>query len=560
MWDWLLTTLQKNPEIALFLTVAIGYPLGTMKFRGFGLGAVTTTLLVGILIGQLDIQISRTVGSVFFLLFLFAIGYGVGPQFVRGVAQDGAPQALFAIVVCALMLGTAYGVAWLAGYNVGYGAGLFAGAATASSALGLSTSAIDRLGLSAEETRSMVGAVSTAFAMTYIYGTVGPILIISQIGPRLLRIDLPAACRAYETRMGGTNRGVGTSWHHYIIRTYRLSADAPQVGKTVGEVEASMQTRMFFDRIRRGDQVIDANESTVLKADDVVSIAGARGNLRTQFTTGAEEVDDPEMLDMPTEGVDVVVTRRAYDGKTLADLARLEVTHGIFLTRIRRGAAGTEIPILPQTQIHRGDVLTVIGRPQKIRTALKVIGRADFSTKETDISAVFLAIAVGALIGIPMISVGELPLTLSMAGGVLIAGIVAGWQRSVHPTFGHVPESVTWFMNAVGLNVFIAVIGISSGPSFVAGVQQVGASLFLWGMVVTTIPTVIALLMAKYVFRFDDALVLGCCAGACASTPALGMVSDQARSQVPALGYTVPYAISNTLLTIGGIIIVLLMK
>ncbi|MCX5581163.1 aspartate-alanine antiporter [Kaistia terrae] len=560
MWDWLPTTLQKNPEIALFLTVAIGYPLGTIKFRGFGLGAVTTTLLVGILIGQLDIQISQTVGSVFFLIFLFAIGYGVGPQFVRGVAQDGAPQALFAIIVCALMLGTAYGVARLAGYDVGFGAGLFAGAATASSALGLSTSAIGRLGLSAEETRSMVGAISTAFAMTYIFGTVGPILIISQIGPRLLRIDLPAVCRAYETRMGGTSRSVGTSWHHYIIRTYRLSADAPQVGKTVGEAEAGMQARMFFDRIRRGDQVIDANESTILKADDIVSIAGARGNFKAHFTTGVEEVEDPEMLDMPTEGIDVVVTRRAYDGKTLADLARLDVTHGIFLTRIRRGASGTEIPILPQTQIHRGDVLTVIGRPQKIRTAIKAIGRADFSTKETDISSVFLAIAIGALIGIPMISVDGLPLTLSMAGGVLIAGIIAGWQRSVHPTFGHVPPPVIWFMNAVGLNVFIAVIGISSGPSFVAGVQQVGVSLFLWGMVVTTIPTVAALLLAKYVFRFDDALVLGCCAGACASTPALGMISDQARSQVPALGYTVPYAISNTLLTIGGIIIVLLMK
>jgi putative transport protein len=560
MWDWFLTTLQKNPEIALFLTVAIGYPLGTIKFQGFGLGAVTTTLLVGILIGQLDIQISHTVGSVFFLIFLFAIGYGVGPQFVRGIAQDGAPQALFAIIVCALMLGTAYGVARLAGYDVGFGAGLFAGAATASSALGLSTSAIGRLGLSAEETRSMVGAVSTAFAMTYIFGTVGPILIISQIGPRLLRIDLPAVCRAYETRMGGTNRSVGTSWHHYIIRTYRLSADAPQVGKTVGEAEAGMQARMFFDRIRRGDQMIDANDNTILKADDIVSIAGARGNFKAHFATGVEEVEDPEMLDMPTEGIDVVVTRRAYDGKTLADLARLDVTHGIFLTRIRRGASGTEIPILPQTQIHRGDVLTVIGRPQKIRTAIKAIGRADFSTKETDISSVFLAIAIGAMIGIPMISVDGLPLTLSMAGGVLIAGIIAGWQRSVHPTFGHVPPSVIWFMNAVGLNVFIAVIGISSGPSFVAGVQQVGVSLFLWGMVVTTIPTVAALLLAKYVFRFDDALVLGCCAGACASTPALGMISDQARSQVPALGYTVPYAISNTLLTIGGIIIVLLMK
>lgn len=560
MWHWLLTTLREHPEIALFLTVAIGYPLGMLKYRGFSLGAVTMTLLVGILIGQLDIQIPDTVATVFFLLFLFSIGYGVGPQFVRGVAQDGAPQALFAIIVCVMMLATAYGVARLAGYDVGYGAGLFAGATTVSSALGLSSDAIQRLGLSPGETRSMVGALSTAFAMTYIYGTVGSILIISQLGPRLLRIDLPAACRAYSTRMGGASDGLDTSWHHYIVRAYRLSDGAPQVGRTVGEVEASLpHARMFFDRIRRGDEMIDAHETTVLKAGDVVSVAGARGNLAAVFARGVEEVEDPELLDVPTEGVDVVVTKRAYDGKTLSALAHDEVTHGIFLTRIRRGASGADIPILPQTQIHRGDVLTVVGRPQRIRSALAAIGRADFSTTKTDIPALFLAIVIGALIGIPMVTVGEVPLTLSMAGGVLIAGLAAGWQRSVYPAFGNVPPSVIWFMNVVGLNMFIGVIGISSGPSFVTGVQQVGLSLFLWGMVVTSVPIILALLIGKYVFRFDDALVLGCCAGASLSTPALGMIADQARSQVPALGYTVPYAISNTLLTIGGMIMVLLL-
>ncbi len=560
MWDWLVTALREYPAIALFLTVAIGYPLGTFKYRGISVGTVATTLIVGIVIGQLDIEISHNVATVFFLLFLFAIGYRVGPQFVRGVAQDGALQALFAVVVCVMTLGTAYVVARLAGYDVGYGAGLFAGSATASSALGLSTSAIQNLGLSADATRSMVGSLSTAFAMTYIFGTIGPILIISQVGPWLLRIDLPGVCRAYEKRMGGTGHGSGNSWHHYIMRTYRLLDDSPQIGRQVGDVEASeVHSRCFFDQIRRGEQVIAAHETTVLMAGDIVSVAGTRGSLRQMFAVGAEEVEDRELLAVPMGGVDVVVTKRAFDGKTLAELAKLEPTHGIFLTRIRRGAMGDDIPILPQTAIHRGDVLTLVGRPQRIRSSIGAIGRADFSEDETDVFVVFLMIAIGALIGVPVLILGSVPLTLSMAGGVLFAGIAAGWQRSVHPTFGNVPRQVIWFMNVVGLNLFIGVTGITAGPSFVAGVQQVGLSLFLWGMIVTSVPVTLGLLLGKYVFRFDDALVLGCCAGASTSTAALGLLSDRAKSQVPALGYTIPYAVSNTLLTIGGIIIVSLL-
>ncbi|MBB3808348.1 putative transport protein [Pseudochelatococcus contaminans] len=561
MLHWMLTTLRSNPEIAVFLTVAIGYPLGKIEYRGFSLGSVTTTLLVGILVGQLDIAVSHDLAMVFFLLFLFAVGYGVGPQFVRALAQDGAKQALFATVVSVVFVATAYIVARVAGYDAGYGSGLFAGASTVSAALGLSTNTIQGLGLSLEQTRSMVGALSTAFAMTYIYGTVGSIFIICQIGPRLLRIDLPSACRSYETRLGGLGDPADTSWHHFIIRAYHLSDNAPQVGKTVAQVEDSLpHSRVFFDRIRRADQMIDAHEDTVLQAGDTVSVAGARGTLGMLFSRGSEEVEDPEMLDVPAGGTDVVVTKRAYDGKTLSDLAHDPLTHGLFLVRIRRGASGTDIPVLPQTQIHRGDVLTVIGRPQRIRAVLGVIGRADFSTTETDVTAIFLAIALGALIGIPIVTVAGVPLTLSMAGGVLIAGIAAGWQRFVYPAFGNVPPQVTWFMNVVGLNIFIAVIGITSGPSFVAGVQQMGLSLFLWGMAVTTIPIIIALLIGKYIFRFDDALVLGCCAGACISTPSLGMIASQAHSKVPALGYTVPYAVSNTLLTIGGIVIVLLLQ
>ena len=144
---WITTTLRAHPEIAIFLALAAGYWVGGKSYKGFSLGAVTSTLIAAVIIGQLGIPISPDVKAVFFLIFLFAVGYGVGPQFVRGIAKDGLPQALFAVVMCLLCLGSAYLAARLAGYNAGSAAGLFAGSQTLSASMGLATDAINRTGL-----------------------------------------------------------------------------------------------------------------------------------------------------------------------------------------------------------------------------------------------------------------------------------------------------------------------------------------------------------------------------------------------------------------------------
>jgi putative transport protein len=189
-----------------------------------------------------------------------------------------------------------------------------------------------------------------------------------------------------------------------------------------------------------------------------------------------------------------------------------------------------------------------------------MLGYADRATDVADVAFIGAAIAIGALLGAIVYKIGSVPLTLSTSGGALIAGLFFGWLRSVHPTFGRIPSSTVWFMNSVGLNVFIAVVGISSGPGFVAGLKQLGFSLFLWGVVVTTVPLILAMYMGKYLFRFDDAILLGACSGARTTTASLGMVNDRAKSQIPGLGYTVTYAVGNTLLTIWGMVLVMMLS
>jgi putative transport protein len=560
--DWFVQTLRSYPEIAIFLSLALGYYFGSFTYKGLGLGAVTATLIAAVIIGQLEIKIGSPLKPTFFLMFLFAIGYGVGPQFVRGIAQDGIPQALFAVVVCFFCLGAAYLGAKLAGYDVGSAAGLYAGSQTISASMGLATDAINRLGLPPEDSKKLLDAMPVAYAVTYIFGTIGSALVLALIGPPLLGIDLAAACKRYEETHGGKKEpgGPGTAWYQFELRAFRVNERGPAVGKTVQQAEALIpDQRVFVQRIRRDGQVLDATADAVIHAGDIVAVAGRREVLVNLVGSAAKEVNDRELLAVPVEGVDVYVTSKDVDGKTLAELATRPAARGVFLRRIVRGATATEIPILAGTELQRGDIVTLVGRTPDVSAATRMLGYPDRATDVADVAFIGGAITIGALLGAVVYKVGSVPLTLSTSGGVLIAGLFFGWLRSVRPTFGRIPSPTVWFMNSVGLNVFIAVVGISSGPGFVAGLQQLGFSLFLWGIVVTTLPLILAMYVGKYLFRFDDAIVLGCCSGARTTTASLGMINDRAKSQIPGLGYTVTYAVGNTLLTVWGMVLVMLL-
>jgi len=583
IFAWFAATLRQYPEIAIFLTLAIGYYFGKFTFKGIGLGSVTATLLAGILIGQLGITISQPLKATVFLMFLFAVGYAVGPQFVRGVAKDGLPQAIFAAVLCVFCLLAPVAIAKIAGYNMGYAAGLYSGSQTISAAMGLSTDAINRLGLPADEAKRLLDSMPVAYAVTYMFGTVGSAIVIALLGPALLRINLVTACKDYEEKHGGSKElgGLGTAWHRWEVRAFRVQPGARVNGLRAIEAEALVpQSRVFVLRIRRNGVIEEATADTVLREGDVVAVAGARealvniigerakmvavsGSRETlaNVTSGvAIEVDDPELLSVPVEGVDVYVTNKEVDGKTLAELAQLPAARGAFLRRITRGAVATSIPILPNTKIFRGDILTVVGRTQDTNNVVKLLGVPDRATDVADVAFIGAGIAVGALVGALVWKVAGVPLTLSTAGGALISGLICGWLRSVHPKFGRIPTSTVWFMNSVGLNIFIAIVGISAGPGFVNGLRTQGIGLFLWGALATSVPLIIGMFIGKYIFRFHDALLLGIVSGSRTTTASLGLVCDRAQSQVPALGYTVTYAVGNTFLTIWGMVAIMLLS
>lgn len=561
--EWFQKTLQAYPEIAILLTLAFGYWIGNKKFKGFSLGAVTATLIVGVIVGQMDIAISGPVKSLFFLLFLFAVGYGIGPQFVRGLAKDGLPQAGFAVIMCLLCLGFPVAIAKIAGYDLGSAAGLFAGSQTISASMGLATDAVNRTGLSPEQIKQALTNMPVAYAVTYIFGTVGSAFLLAKILPPLMRVNLKEACKDYESKNKADDSFeavTGAAWHEYELRAYKIHKCAE--GLTIGQLENKFPGRhIFVEGLERDGKAVEMSHSTMLQVGDVLSIGGdhkAVVDLSGQDEL-FEEVEDVQLLNQLVAGLDVFVSNKKINGKTLGELAKWADAHGVFVRSIKRGLTSAEIPILATTKLHRGDVVTLFGLDKNVRRAAKELGVVDEKSTTTDVAFMAAAIVIGALIGAIIIRIGGIPITLSTAGGALIAGLVFGWIRSVHPTFGYIPTSTVWFMNSVGLNVFIAVVGISAGPNFVAGLKELGLGLFLWGVAATSLPLICGALIGRFIFKFHPAILFGCCAGARTTTAALGMINETAESNIPSLGYTITYAVGNTLLTLWGLVIILIL-
>ena len=562
--EWFANLLRHYPELAIFLTLAFGFWIGKFKIKKFTLGTVTSVLLVGVLIGQLHIDIGAPLKSVFFLMFLFAVGYSVGPQFFRGLKKEGLPQVLFAVVMCLFCLLAPFVLAKIMGYSAGEAAGLLAGSQTISAVLGVAEDTINQLGIPVADKTDMINVMPVAYAVSYIFGTAGSAWIMSDIAPRLLGgiESVKKACRELEAKMGSSEADEPGFMHAarpVTFRAYKIENEWFKQGRRVIDLEMYFQKdgkRLFVERLRKQGVVRDVAPNTVLNIGDEVVLSGRREFVIGEEDWIGEEVQDAQLLDFPAETLPVTVTKKTFAGKTVANIRRHKFMHGVSIRSIKR--AGIEIPVLAQTKLDAGDVIEVVGTKQEVESAAVQIGYVDRPTHQTDMIFVGLGILIGGLFGALSIHIGGVPISLSTSGGALIAGLFFGWLRSKHPTFGRIPEASLWVLNNVGLNMFIAVVGIAAGPSFVQGFRDVGLSLFIVGAIATTLPLIIGLLLAKYVFKFHPAIALGCCAGARTTTAALGAIQDAVESETPALGYTVTYAVGNTLLIIWGVAIVLM--
>jgi putative transport protein len=552
-------SLRQNPELAIFLTLALGFLLGRVRLGTFKLGNVVGTLLAGVLIGQLAIKVHPLVEIVFFDLFLFATGYKVGPQFFRGLKKNAVSQVSLTVVLCVTSLVVTVVAAKALGYDCGTAAGLLAGAFTESTVIGTAGDTIARLNLPDPEKQRLLNNIPVAYAVSYLVGTGFVVWFLSSLAPRLLGVDLKAESKKLEAKMSAIpteESGKRSGYREWDMRAYRL-ADVFATRRIADLEKSFVPERVFIERIRRDSNFVEATPDTVLHAGDLVVIVARRRVLLSEGFAIGVEVEDRELLDFPVATADVVVTNRAVVDETLPILAE-QYGRGVALQKLIRG--GEEIPFTLETTVQRGDLLRIVGAAQHVERVGKILGYIERPSSETDVVFVGLGIFVGGLIGLLSVRVGGLPLSLTASGGSLIMGLVFGWLRSVRPTFGRIPEPALWVFDTIGLSVFIGVVGMNAGPGFATGLRVTGPSLLLVGFVVAVTPHVAALLFGRYVLNINPVILLGACAGAGTATAALRAIQDESGSKLPALGYTVPYAIGNILLTAWGPVIVMLTR
>lgn len=563
--EWLVEILRDNPVIPIFLTIGIGFWLGGLKIKSFSLGPVTATLIVGVIIGQLDIPVSDTLKNVSFMLFLFAIGYSVGPQFFRSLKGEGLKQIGFALVEVALCIITVVVVSLIMGYNKGMAVGLFSGSQAFSAVIGVGSSTIKSLGLPPAEQQAYLDIIPACYAVCYVFGTIGSAWVIANLGPMLLggikKVKAQTAQLEEEMDSGDITPDPGTFVANRPIsfRAYRAESDYFSHPRSVEDIENHIRAlglRHFIERLRIKGEITDPEPELKVRKGDIIVLSGRRETIVDDAGWIGPEVTDHELLNFAAEYLPVTVSKSGADGITIGELRRQDYMRGVMIHKILRD--DVRIPVKSRTKLESGDVVTLVGLPQDVATAVSQIGYSDRPSEVTDMTFTGLGIAIGCFIGALTVHFKGIPVSLSTSGGAILAGLILGWLRNKRPTFGRIPAPVLWFMNNFGLNMFIAVVGLAAGPTFISGLKQVGVEMFLVGIVCTSVPLILSIIIGAKLFKFPPALTLGCAAGSRNAVAALGAIQDNLESTLPAMSYTVTYAVGSITLILAGMIVPLI--
>lgn len=551
--------LRHHSELAVFLTLAGGFVIGKFRVGSFTLGPMLGTLFAGMVIGLLDIPIAPVVKTIFFDLFLFATGYKVGPQFFYGLKKEALPQLALTFVICTTCLLTAVVISKILGYDVGTAAGLLAGAFSESTVIGTAGDAIQKLALPDAEKSGLINNIPVAYAVTYLVGTTANVWFLSTMAPKLMRVNLKEEGIKLAKKFGSEkeeSEDLNLVYKEWSLRAFRLDAGR-WAGKTVKEFEDQLPgRRIIIERIKKNTNIVDPTPNTRLDAGDLIVVAARHALMLEVMSTFGEEVFDRDLLDFPLVNMELTVSKRELADRTLGQLA-VEYGQGILLSRLMR--SGQELPFEAGTIVQMGDVLYISGREKDVKRTAEVFGFVERDTVETDIIFVSLGIVVGGLIGMLAFSIGGIAITLSTSGGALVMGLVFGWFHARHPKVGRIPEPALWLFDTLGLATFLGIVGLAAGPTFISGLKATGVTIIFAGLVVALLPHIIGMFFGKYVLRMNPLILLGAQSGAGTTTTALKAIQDAAQSKHPVLGYTIPYALGNILLTAWGPVIVSLM-
>lgn len=555
---WLAT---QSSLVFLFVAVALGYFAGKLKIGNFVLGGIAGTLIMGVILGQVGVTIDSAVKDIFFALFIYAVGYQGGPQFFRALSLKSLNQLLSAAVMCILGLFTVLAFAWGFGLDRGTAAGLAAGALTQSAIIGTVGETIQKLSVSADLKQIMETNIAVGYAVCYIFGSIGPIIMVTWFFPTVMRWDIrKEALRLAEKMSGGSAElepGQFNAARRIDTRFYRLSDGSEWLGRSAKDLDASID-EVAVEAVLRAGREIDLDTAEVLQSDDVVAMTGLVSSLDSPAMNWATETQAPDGYHLVLENRHIVLTNPDYAGNKLQgihDHTRSNALRDVFVTGVNR--MGRELPLLPDLEIHKGDELQLTGSPRDLNLVQKSIGYPISAAAVTDFIFFGLGMTLGLLLGLIEFRIGGVPVSVGSGGGCLLSGLLFGWLRSTHPRFAALPTGAVNFLRDFGLAVFVGVVGISAGPQVLTTLQEQGISLFLFGIGVTLIPQFFGFFFSYYVLRIQNPIeALACVAGGRSANPAFAALLGKAENATPVVTFTVTYAVANVLLTLWGPLIV----
>jgi putative transport protein len=510
-------------------------------------------------LGQFTIDVPPILKSLAFALFAFCIGYQVGPQFFGALRKEGLNYLMISLVVVFAGLATAILLGKALHFDKGTTAGLFAGSMTQSAVIGTADGAVDQLAISAAEKKVLYNNIAVAYAITYLFGVVGVILFFKLL-PGLMRINLKEEARKLELAMGGGSELKSPelfSWSRQVeLRAYEAT-NGQIAGKTVREIEKCFPARVAVYHIKREERLLECAQDTIIECNDVVVLGGKHVGLMCATDIIGHEIDVTTVINMIGESLDVCVLNPAVVDRTLGEMGRTPGAHGIFLTRMTR--QGHEIPLLEDTVINKRDILHLVGSKADVERAAQMLGYAERPTAVTDLVMVGIGCVLGTLAGMIVIPIAGIPLTLGTGGGVLVAGLIFGWLRSMHPTFGQIPDGGQWLLNDLGLSLFVACVGLASGKAAIEALETTGMAIFIAGIVLALVPIIAGVLFGRYILKMNPVLLLGALTGARVIPQAMTALEEDAESTTPALAFAAPFAFANVFLTIMGSVIINIM-
>jgi aspartate-alanine antiporter len=555
---WLHGILNQAPEIALFLSLAGGYWIGKFQFGKFQLGGVAGALLVAVVISQIGITIDNGVKSVLFALFIYAVGFESGPQFFRSLGRQSIREIVMAAVLAISGLATVILLARYFGLDKGLAAGVAAGALTQSAIIGTASAAIGKLGLSADQVQLLQGNVAVGYAVTYIFGSFGAIIMCVNVLPwfmgRSIRDD---AIKAEAEMLAGARvygPGEQAAAPDLVGRLFRVEQAA---GRTVAELETG-EPAVSVERVKRGGALLAVDPALALAAGDILLMVGRRAGVVGLAKQIGAELQSSEGMDTIVVTRDVAVTHPEFVRQTVAEIrqrASPELRHGIYVTELKR--AGRPLALAPQTTIESGDIVTLYGTPEDVQRVARAVGTVVIPSDKTDFVFHGLGLVVGLAIGLLVLRIGSIPLTLGSGGGALLSGLAFGWYRSRNMALGNMPTGASTLLRDLGLAGFVAVVGLQSGLSAVQTIAERGVSLFLIGVVVTLLPLLITMLVGRYLLGYKNTAVFaGALSGSRSANPAFGEILDKAGNAIPTTSFAITYALANVFLTLLGPLVV----